>query len=129
MDTDAAWEAFAKTLRDQYPSITRKEKDRLVAQRKALMENPASFDLSKSQLKPSSAEWITYADREMARLADSDKPEDRKLLAERQKAKAAILKDPKSYTKLELTAEAEHKLQVLNRKIAMMEEVLTGPAV
>jgi len=129
MDTDAAWEAFAKTLRDQYPSITRKDKDRLVAQKKALMENPASFDLSKSQLKPSSAEWITYADREMARLAGSAQPEDRKLLAERQKAKAAILKDPKSYTKLELTAEAKHKLQVLDRKIAMMEEVLTGPAV
>ena len=122
-----AWEIWRDTVADKYPSKREKLRDELLGKLKSAKSSAASFDLAKSQLKPKHADWLNFVDKEIARLAQSSRPEDKVLLADRKSQRQEVVMDPKSYAKLEMVSAAAELVAVLTKKLAIVEEFISGP--
>lgn len=114
------------------PAIPRELKEtKAELQRKlaALKSKPENLDLANAPLKPENKEFLDFIHKEMVRLEESQSPEDRQRLAQRQRQANQMLSDPKSYRDLVLIPAAIQQAELLKRKIAIVTEVIEGPSV
>jgi hypothetical protein len=125
--SNVSFDSWRKKLEKLFPRELKEQKQELTRRLGSIKGNAKSMDWQASPLDPRIQEWVAVCDQEIAELGKSQAPQDKHQLLERRTHKAEILRDPKSYTELKLTAAAASQVELIKRKLAAIDEAMHGP--
>ncbi len=93
-----------------------------------IRSNHKNLDLGNAPLKKEAEEFLAYLRKTITELELSQTDEARRQLAQRRRDATHFLADPKNYERLALTPVARERVDLLKRKIAVVNEYLEGPS-